>query len=63
LNIGSMGGAFVLQSTTGMIIGLFPQSDGMSSPAAYQAGFATLAALLLIALITYAGARDTTPDQ
>ena len=63
MNIGTMGGAFVLQGATGMIIGLFPQTDGLSSPAAYRAGFATLAALLLIALITYAGARDTTPDQ
>ena len=63
MNIGSMGGAFALQSLTGMIIGAFPQTRGMSSPAAYQAGFATLAALLFIALVTYAGARDTTPDD
>ncbi len=64
MNIGSMGGAFVLQGLTGLIIGLFPQtSPGHNSAAAYQAGFGALALIMCAALIVYAGARDIPPDE
>lgn len=64
MNIGSMGGAFVLQGLTGLIIGLFPPTaSGGNSAAAYQAGFATLAVIMVSALIVYSGARDTTPND
>lgn len=64
MNIGSMGGAFVLQGLTGMIIGLFVQpTPGTNSAAAYQAGFGTLAIIMAVALLVYLGARDTSPDD
>lgn len=64
MNIGSMGGAFVLQGVTGLIIGLFPRTAaGTNSAMAYQAGFGTLAVLMLTALIVYQGTRDIRPDE
>lgn len=62
LNIGSMGGVFILQTITGLIIGLFPQSGGSNSPEAYQACFAFLALFLLGAMIIYSRASDIRPS-
>lgn len=62
MNIGSMGGSFALQGLTGLIIGQFVQpAPGANSLAAYQAGFAALALIMVAALIIYARAADTSP--
>jgi MFS family permease len=58
LNIGTMGGGFVVQFISGAMIDLFPAPDGVYPLQAYQLVFALQAAFALIAGIVYLGSRD-----
>jgi MFS family permease len=58
LNIGPMGGGFVMQFLSGGLINLFPAPGGVYPLAAYQLVFALQAILLLIAAVAYFGSRD-----
>ena len=58
LNIGTMGGGFVVQFVSGAVINLFPAPDGIYPLAAYQLVFAFQAAVLLLAAAIYFGSRD-----
>jgi MFS family permease len=59
LNIGTMGGGFVVQFVSGAVINLFPAPDGVYPLAAYQVVFALQAAVLVAAGIVYLGSRDS----
>ena len=51
MNIGTMGGAFLSQSVTGMLIDLVGRSDqGLYRPEGYRLVFAALAGWLLLSL-------------
>lgn len=58
LNIGTMGGGFVVQFVSGAVINLFPAPGGVYPLAAYQLVFALQAAVILIAATAYLGSRD-----
>jgi predicted MFS family arabinose efflux permease len=58
LNIGTMGGGFVVQFASGAVIDLFPAPDGVYPLLAYQLVFALQAVILLAAGIAYLGSRD-----
>jgi MFS family permease len=58
LNIGTMGGGFVVQFISGAVINLFPAPDGVYPLLAYQLVFALQAAVLFAAVIGYLGSRD-----
>jgi predicted MFS family arabinose efflux permease len=58
LNIGTMGGGFVVQFASGAVINLFPAPDGVYPLLAYQLVFALQAAVLFAAGIGYLGSRD-----
>ncbi|MDX1487651.1 MAG: MFS transporter [Acidiferrobacterales bacterium] len=57
-NIFTMLGAGALQVITGMVAGAFSNESGVASENAYRAVFATLAAILVLALLIYSGARE-----
>jgi MFS family permease len=58
LNIGTMGGGFVVQFVSGAVIDLFPAVDGAYPLAAYQTVFALQATALAITATAYLGSRD-----
>jgi MFS family permease len=58
LNLGTMGGVFVSQFASGVIIGMFPAVGGIYPLDAYRLIFALQAGLLLVAAIAYATAHD-----
>ncbi len=58
LNIGTMGGGFLVQFLSGVVINLFSAPDGVYPLSAYRLVFALQAALLLAAAIAYLGSRD-----
>jgi len=59
LNIGSMGGTFLVQVVSGFVIGLFPTThDGYYALDAYRAVFGLQTALILLACFAYLGSRD-----
>ncbi|MBM3556411.1 MAG: MFS transporter [Alphaproteobacteria bacterium] len=63
LNIGSIGGAAVIQALTGYVIGQFA-APGMPAPiAAYQAMFATMGGVLLVTLLIYMRLPDAKPSE
>jgi hypothetical protein len=54
-----MGGTFLTQAISGIVIGLFPTAaDGSYDLAAYRAVFALQGLLILLACFAYFGARD-----
>ena len=64
MNIGTMGGAFLSQSITGMLIDFVGRSDaGGYSPEGYRLVFAALAAWLLLSLCFYLRAIDLHPSR
>ncbi|NBJ12179.1 MFS transporter [Microvirga arsenatis] len=64
MNIGTMGGAFLSQSVTGMLIDVVGRSDqGLYRPEGYRLVFASLAAWLLLSLIFYVRAIDPHPSR
>jgi MFS family permease len=58
LNIGTMGGGFVVQLLSGAIIDLFPTQDGAYPLEAYRLVFGLQAAFILVALWAYFGSRE-----
>src|SRR5262245_13916817 len=58
LNMGTMGGVFLAQTASGLIINLFPAVDGVYQLAAYRVVFGLQARLVLTAALIYLGARD-----
>jgi MFS family permease len=62
-NTAGMGGIFVLQSISGMIIGGFETVGGAPPETAYRAVFGFLGVALLVSLSIYAGARDIRPGE
>ncbi len=58
LNIGSMGGGFLIQFVSGALIGLFPAEGGVYPLESYQLVFGLQAAFVLVAAWAYLGSRD-----
>ena len=58
LNIGTMGGGFLVQFVSGSVINLFPTEAGGYPLAAYRLVFGLQAALVLVGLIAYFGSRE-----
>jgi MFS family permease len=59
LNIGTMGGGFLVQFVTGAIINLFPATARAYPLEAYRLVFGLQAVLILIGLIAYFGSRES----
>lgn len=57
-NIATMGGVFLTQAASGMIIDLFPQVDGGYSVNAYRTVFAVQAICILLGCLAYLRSRD-----
>lgn len=57
-NMATMGGVFLTQAATGVIIDLFPQVDGGYSVDAYRTVFAAQATCILLGCLAYLRARD-----
>lgn len=62
-NMASIGGIFVLQVVTGLIIGAFEKEGAAVPELAYRAAFGFLAAMILLSLSIYAWVRDVKPGQ
>ena len=58
LNIGTMGGGFVVQLISGAVIELFAGEGGAYPLIAYQVVFGLQAAFMLVALAVYFGSRE-----
>jgi sugar phosphate permease len=64
MNIGTMGGAFLSQSVTGILIDLVGRSEqGLYRPEGYRLVFGALAAALLLSLLFYTRAIDPHPSR
>ena len=64
MNIGTMGGAFLSQSITGMLIDLVGRSEqGFYRPEGYRLVFGALATALLLSLLFYTRAIDPHPSR
>jgi MFS family permease len=62
LNIGAMGGTFLVQVISGFVIEIFPTTPGGGYPLdSYRAVFGLQAGLILLACLAYLGARDPGP--
>ena len=59
LNIGAMGGGFLVQFVSGTIINLFPTEAGVYPLEAYRVVFALQALLVGIGFLAYWGTRET----
>ena len=59
LNIGTMGGGFLVQFVSGTIINLFPSDAGTYPLDAYRVVFALQSGLILIGLLIYLGSRES----
>ncbi len=57
-NMATMGGAFLTQTITGLIIGLFPQVDNGYALDAYRTVFGFQAVCILLGLLIYFRSRD-----
>ena len=62
LNLSTMGGVFVVQATTGAVVGLFDAPGGVYPVGAYQAAFACIAVLLAVCTLIYLRAHDPARD-
>jgi MFS family permease len=58
LNIGTMGGGFVVQFVSGAVIDLFPTQGGAYPLEAYRLVFGMQAAFMLVAIWAYFGSRE-----
>jgi MFS family permease len=58
LNVGTMGGVFVVQTVSGMVIDLFPAVDGTYPVDAYRLLFGLQAVVVLMSGLVYLGAFD-----
>jgi hypothetical protein len=62
--MGTMGGAFISQSVTGLLMDLMGRAEsGAYLPAGYRVVFAALAGWLLISLAFYTRAIDPHPSR
>ena len=61
-NMGTMGGVFLTQAVSGLVIDMFPVVDGRYPLLAYRCVFLLQAAFVLIAMAAYLGAREPKPD-
>ena len=61
VNLAQVVGVTVMPIATGMLVGLFPQTDGVSPPAAYQVAFAAIAVSVVLGMAGYSRARDARP--
>jgi MFS family permease len=59
LNIGTMGGGFLAQFISGVVIGLFAAPDGVYPLDAYRLVFGLQAAFVIVAMWVYLGSRDS----
>jgi MFS family permease len=59
LNIGTMGGGFLVQFVSGALIDLFPSAGGSYPIAAYQLVFGLQAVLVLVGFVAYFGSRES----
>jgi hypothetical protein len=63
MNIGSIGGAFLSQSVTGLLMDAVGAGEGgIYLPEGYRAVFAALGGWLLLSLLVYRGAIDPHPS-
>jgi MFS family permease len=62
LNLSTMGGVFIVQATTGGVVGLFDAPGGVYPVGAYQAAFACIAVLLAVCTLIYLRAHDPARD-
>jgi MFS family permease len=62
-NMGTMGGVFIVQTVSGLVINLFPEVDGRYPLDAYRAVFLMQAAFIVVAMLTYLRARDPRRGQ
>jgi len=58
MNLGTMGGVFVLQAATGAVVGLFDAPGGTYPLDAYRAAFGLLAAVLGLCTLIYTTSRE-----
>lgn len=63
LNVGSMGGVFVSQSVSGLLVSLFPAQAGIYPVEAYRAVFAAMGLALALAIALYLRASDPHPSR
>jgi len=63
LNIGTMGGGFLVQFVSGTIINLFPTEAGVYPLDAYRVVFALQAVLVAAGFLVYWGSRETHPGR
>ena len=61
-NMGTMGGVFLTQAVSGVVIDLFPAEDGGYPLLAYRCVFLLQAVFVLIAMAAYLGAREPQRD-
>ena len=59
LNIGTMGGGFLVQFVSGFVINLFPTEGGAYPLEAYRLVFALQACLVLTGFLVYFGSRES----
>ncbi len=62
LNLATMGGVFIVQATTGAVVGLFDAPGGIYPVDAYRAAFACIAAVLAICTLIYLRSHDPARD-
>ncbi|MCC6947834.1 MAG: MFS transporter [Bradyrhizobiaceae bacterium] len=58
MNLGTMGGVFVMQAATGTVMGLFDAPGGVYPIEAYRAAFAVLAGVLGVCTLIYLASRE-----
>jgi len=63
LNIGTMGGGFLVQFVSGTIINLFPTEAGVYPLEAYRVVFALQAVLVAAGFLAYWGSRESHPGR
>lgn len=61
--IALMGGPAVMQPATGLIMGAFPEVEGVAPSEAYRAMFGFLAGIVLLALLNYLRLPDARPSE
>ena len=63
MNLGTMGGVFVMQATTGAVVGLFDAPGGIYPADAYRAAFAFEAVILAACTLVYCFAHEPKRDS